>query len=122
MPDEAKPLATLVDAANLPIAAELIPEHQQLEVPGTSTSVHEVGNLAGASIGIWEMSVGAMRNIEAEEYFVVLSGAGNIKIEQRAGFTAQEIELVPGSLVRLHAGMHTEWRVTQTLRKIYLSL
>ncbi|MGO2051262.1 cupin domain-containing protein [Glutamicibacter sp. 287] len=122
MAEETRPLATLVDAASIPLAAELIPEHLQLGAAGTRTAVYEVGDLAGTSIGIWEMSIGAMRDIEADEYFVVLSGSGNIKIAQRAGFAAQEIELFPGALVRLHAQMHTEWRVTKTLRKIYLSL
>jgi uncharacterized cupin superfamily protein len=34
--------------------------------------------------------------------------------------SAEPIDLGPGSVVRLSAGMATEWLVRETLRKVYL--
>ena len=31
------------------------------------------------------------------------------------------IDLRPGAVVRLHAGERTEWTITSTLRKVYVS-
>ncbi|MGO2550602.1 MAG: cupin domain-containing protein [Glutamicibacter arilaitensis] len=81
----------------------------------------ELGTLDDAEIGVWEMSVGAMADIENDEWFVVLSGQATVQILEAGGFAAQEIELAPGSVVRLHQGMETRWTVTQTLRKIYFA-
>ena len=48
---------------------------------------------------------------------VVLQGAATVAFEDRAPMT-----LAPGDVVRLHAGQRTVWTVTQTLRKVYMSL
>ncbi|WP_121867240.1 cupin domain-containing protein [Glutamicibacter nicotianae] len=82
----------------------------------------ELGTLGDAEVGIWEMSAGAMRDIESDEYFAVLSGRATVQILEAGGFGAQELRLVPGSVARLHAGMSTLWTVTETLRKIYFTL
>lgn len=68
------------------------------------------------------MSPGFMQDVEADEYFVVLSGRGRLQILGSDGFSTQEIELANGTAVRLKAGMHTRWAVTETLRKIYFTL
>ncbi|UZX02854.1 hypothetical protein F8G81_09720 [Arthrobacter sp. CDRTa11] len=39
-----------------------------------STGTRELEAFAGAGIGIWEMTEGGMRDIEAEELFVVTAG------------------------------------------------
>ena len=39
-----------------------------------STGVAELGRFGGLDVGIWEMTPGVMRDVEAEEVFVVLSG------------------------------------------------
>lgn len=72
--------------------------------------------IAGAEVGIWEMTVGAMRDIEADEFFVVLSGSATVEFDD--GTPA--LHLRPGSVARLSQGAHTRWTVTETLRKIYV--
>lgn len=119
-PDPFSP-AQILDAAALQLTHEPVPDTQQLSQLRTTTALHEVGALGGTEVGIWEMSLGAMSDVEADEYFVVLSGTGTLKVLATAGFQAQEVELFPGALVRLFAGMHTEWQITSTLRKVYLS-
>ncbi|MGH3653715.1 cupin domain-containing protein [Glutamicibacter sp.] len=90
-------------------------------VPAT-TGYRALGTLGEAEVGIWEMSAGAMQDVEADEYFAVLAGSATVQILEADGFGAQELVLVPGSVVRLHAGMKTRWTVTKTLRKIYFTL
>ena len=52
--------------------------------------------------------------------FVVLSGRATVLLG--AGEPdAETIEIQAGSVVRLAAGTHTVWTVTETLRKIYIS-
>ncbi len=47
----------------------------------------------------------------------MLHGAATVTFEDRAPMT-----LSPGDVVRLHAGQRTVWTVTETLRKVYISL
>jgi uncharacterized cupin superfamily protein len=70
----------------------------------------------GTSIGVWEMTAGASRDVEEDEVFVVLSGAATIVIDGE-----QPVEIGPGSLVRLTAGSRTTWTVRETLRKVYVT-
>jgi uncharacterized cupin superfamily protein len=46
----------------------------------------------------------------------VLSGRATV-----TGIADQPVELVPGSVVRLAAGMRSTWTVHETLRKVYLA-
>jgi uncharacterized cupin superfamily protein len=70
----------------------------------------------GAEIGVWEMSAGAVRDVEAEEAFVLLAGRGVIEVEG-----GPSVEIRPGDLVRLAAGARTVWHVTEPLRKVYVT-
>ncbi|MFC4069598.1 cupin domain-containing protein [Actinoplanes subglobosus] len=70
----------------------------------------------GAEIGVWEMSAGAVRDVEAEEAFVLLAGRGVIEVEG-----GPAVEIRPGDLVRLAAGTRTVWHVTEPLRKVYVT-
>lgn len=115
------PPATLIDAANLKLVHEPIESSARLDHSGTTTGLQEITTFGDVEVGVWEMSQGSMRDVEASEIFVVLSGSGTLKILESHGFAAQEFKLHPGALVQLQSGMHTEWRITQTLRKIYLS-
>lgn len=100
---------------------EIESEQQLAGQPAATVGLMELGTLDDAEIGVWEMSVGAMADIENDEWFVVLSGQATVQILEAGGFAAQEIELAPGSVVRLHQGMETRWTVTQALRKIYFA-
>lgn len=121
MTDSHKPQALLVDANTFELDSTAVASSQQLGSVQTSSGFYAVGELDETEVGIWEMSIGAIKDLESDEFFVVLSGAGIVEILPVDGFRSQHLELFPGALIRLHAGMHTEWRVTQKIRKVYLS-
>lgn len=115
--------ASIVQAGDAELSHEPIGEDQRADGQAPATTGYAVlGTLGDAEVGIWEMSGGAMRDIESDEYFVVLSGRATVQILEAGGFGAQELRLVPGSVARLHAGMRTQWTVTETLRKFYFTL
>jgi uncharacterized cupin superfamily protein len=72
---------------------------------------------SGVEAGVWEMTEGCVRDVEADEIFVVLSGDATLRFAD-----GETLHLRPGALVRLHAGDRTEWCVRETLRKLYVSL
>lgn len=115
--------AGIVQADALEVKHVAIGDEQVVAGQASATAGYrELGTLGDAGIGVWEMSRGAMQDIEADEYFVVLAGCATVQILEADGFGAQELVLVPGSVARLHAGMRTRWIVTETLRKIYFTL
>jgi uncharacterized cupin superfamily protein len=67
-------------------------------------------------VGLWEAGPGTDTDVEADEVFLVLSGAGTVRFEDSTA-----IDLRPGVLVRLRAGDRTTWVVTERLRKLYLA-
>jgi uncharacterized protein len=81
-----------------------------------TAAVTALTEVAGAEVGVWEMSPGTVRDVEADEVFVVLSGRATLAVE--GGVT---LELGPGSVVRLAEGARTAWTVTETLRKVYVT-
>ncbi|WP_411731971.1 cupin domain-containing protein [Paeniglutamicibacter sp.] len=89
--------------------------------PATTATV-PLGTLAGTEFGIWEMGVGSVYDVEAEEIFVVTAGHGTVVIEPFDGHPARTADLVPGTVMRLSAGMKTTWTVTEPLRKIYFTV
>ncbi len=109
--------------AGQPLAASAVAvTHEELDaasvVDGLPTAGYTVlDTLGDTEIGIWEMSVGTATDTEEDEVFVVVSGRASIH------FAADDRTIVVGSgdVVRLTAGMHTTWTVTETLRKIYVS-
>lgn len=82
------------------------------------TGTRELEAFAGVEVGIWEMTEGGMRDIEAEELFVVTAGNATLVIHHQEG-RDETIQLVPGALVRLSEGLKTTWAVTSPLRKVY---
>jgi uncharacterized cupin superfamily protein len=71
--------------------------------------------VAGVEVGVWEMTPGTATDTEADEVFVVLSGSATVTFED-----GEEVDLGPGTVVRLRAGEQTTWVVRETLRKIYV--
>jgi uncharacterized cupin superfamily protein len=69
----------------------------------------------GVEVGVWEMSTGAVRDVEAEEAFLVLAGRATIETG------GETFEVARGDLVRLAAGTRTVWTVTEPLRKLYVT-
>ncbi len=106
----------LVDAASAtlqhaPVTAE--------QVVGGSPTVGYLllGEFSGHEYGIWEMTPGAMSDVEEDELFVVLSGHGVVE----HGDDRTKTVLTPGVVVRLSAGARTTWTITETLRKVWIS-
>lgn len=122
-----------IDTTAYPLDHEPIEEWQRLDpaeavAPGggatppaaeTTTAFAELGTIGDVDYGLWEMSTGAMRDVEGDEVFLVISGAGRIEFDDPA---QEPVVLAPGSLVRLTAGMKTRWYVDKSpLRKLFIA-
>jgi uncharacterized protein len=67
-------------------------------------------------VGLWEAGPGRDTDVEADEVFLVLTGAGSVTFDDGSA-----IDLRPGVLVRLHEGDRTTWAISERLRKLYLA-
>jgi uncharacterized cupin superfamily protein len=108
------PAGAVTDAAALVLAHEPV-SADQVVAGSPTTGIHEIDE----STGVWEMTPGAMSDVEVDELFVVLAGEATVGFIDPA---LPSIELRPGSVVRLEAGMRTVWTVRETLRKVYIAL
>lgn len=112
---EVMKLNTLVHAGSLFVEHEPVAPDQVVEGhPHTGTGT--LGQFGGLEVGVWEMTPGVMRDVEADEVFVVLSGAATVEFADGT----PSLVLGPGDVVRLAEGAETVWTVTETLRKVYL--
>jgi len=111
------PAGTVVHGASLPAAHEPLPD-EQIVTGSPSTGLVELGAFSGVGLGVWEMTPGTATDVEVDEVFIVLSGRARIVFTDR---DLDPIEIGAGDIVRLETGMRTEWTVTETLRKVYLS-
>lgn len=107
----------LTDAPALALEHEPVPADQVVSGAPT-TGYRALDESDAGEIGVWEMTPGAMRDVEVDEVFVVLSGAATVEFEHPH---RSPIVLAPGSVVRLDAGMKTIWTVRETLRKVFIS-
>jgi uncharacterized protein len=96
-------------------AEPLAPDGESEALATSSRALLGAAPEAGTEVGLWEAGPGSDTDTEADEVFLVLSGAGTVSFAD-----GSRIELRPGVLVRLHAGDHTTWAVTERLRKLYL--
>lgn len=103
------------DARLLPLETT-VPAGTEIVAGTPSAGVTPLTTFAGAELGVWEMTAGTARDVEADEIFVVLAGDATVRFTD-----GETIELRPGAVVRLSAGDHTEWQVRETLRKLYLA-
>lgn len=86
-----------------------------------STALHELGTFHGVELGVWEMSEGGMFDTEADEVFLVLSGAATVEFLSADGAVTSTRQLTAHSMMRFDAGTRTRWTVTEALRKVYLT-
>jgi uncharacterized cupin superfamily protein len=103
-------------AAGLQLTLTDVPVAQRVS-GSPRTGVKSLGQFGGTNIGVWEMTPGIMRDVEVDEIFIVLHGAATVEFKD-----STPLNLSQGDVVRLHAGQETVWTVTQTLRKVYISL
>lgn len=107
---------SVVHAASQWLERQPVPAEQCLGgEPRTGTA--ELGKFGELTVGVWEMTPGVMRDVEAEEVFVVLSGTATVGFDDGS----PAITLSAGDVVRLAKGTKTVWTVTETLRKVYLT-
>lgn len=66
------------------------------------------------STGVWRCSEGRVRDVEADETFVVLSGRATISHD---GATH---EVGPGDVCVLPEGARTEWTIHEELTKVFV--
>ena len=104
----------LLQAAALTVEHSPIPTDQVVE--GSPTAGFTVLVEGTPEIGVWEHTPGISTDVEADELFVVLNGDATLEIEGH-----KPLDLVPGAVVRLAAGMRTTWTVRETLRKLYVT-
>lgn len=97
-----------------PLDHEPLPREQVLDGSPT-TGAAELDSSLGVEVGVWEITPGTSTDTEVDEVFVVLSGRATVH-----GVADSALEIGPGSVVRLEAGMRTTWVVHETLRKIYV--
>lgn len=98
------------------VGIEAEPVSAEQLVAGTpTTGWTSLVDFGATELGVWEMTPGAVTDIEIDEVFCVLAGRASVEFLDPP---AAPIELVPGALVRLQAGWRTRWTVTETLRKI----
>lgn len=116
-----------LDAGLLTEAATVALEHAPLPadqvVAGSPTTASLVlDENDGVEIGVWEMTPGTATDTEIDEVFVVLAGRASVSFDEVPdGVAPTPIELAPGAVVRLTAGMRTTWTVRETLRKVYIA-
>jgi uncharacterized cupin superfamily protein len=103
-------------AREIEIPLSDVPAEQRVSGAPKTGSV-QIEKFGGTMVGVWEMTPGTMRDVEVDEILTVLSGAAVVEFQDGSTIT-----LEPGTVARLHAGQHTVWTVTETLRKVYVLL
>jgi uncharacterized cupin superfamily protein len=103
-------------AREIEIPLQDVPAGQRISGAPRTGSV-QIEKFGGTVVGVWEMTPGVMRDVEVDEILTVLAGAATVEFQDGGRIT-----LEPGTVARLHAGQHTVWTVTETLRKVYVLL
>ena len=109
----------VVQATTIALEHEPLPPDQVVAgapTTGFAMLVEASPERSGPEIGVWEMTPGIATDVEVDEVFVVLAGRATVLMP---GLDA--VELAPGSVGQLTAGMATTWTVHETLRKIYVA-
>ncbi len=105
-----------IDATALPLSRRELPPEQTVKGDARVGAV-ELGTLNECSIGVWEITPSVSTDVEADEFFVVLSGRATVSFEDGT----PDMHLQPGCIARLKAGSRSTWTVTETLRKVYIA-
>lgn len=85
--------------------------------PATAAAEIAAAPLPGGgtlSTGVWRCTRGRVRDVEADETFIVLSGRATIEHDGTA------YEVGPGDVCVLPAGAATEWTIHEDLTKVFV--
>lgn len=104
-------------ASEVSIPHEPVPR-EQIVSGSPSTGTLELGQWHGLEVGVWEITPGVMTDVEVDELCIILSGAGTV--ERVIDGQPVHHTLAAGVVLKLLAGEATTWRVTETVRKVYL--
>lgn len=69
-----------LSAGDLSLELIGVPEEQSLG-GDPQTGAVDLGVLGGVEVGVWEMTNGTMRDVEADEIFIVLSGRAVVEFD-----------------------------------------
>lgn len=105
------------DAGNLDATWDPVAPEQTVS-GSPATRFVDLDDGEGRVIGVWEHSPGVSTDVEVDEVFAVLAGSGILSFPDS---DLAPVELKPGVIVRLTAGMNTRWDVSDTLRKVYIA-
>lgn len=96
-------------AASVPIDLEPV-EGDQL------AGATDLGAFGNGSFGVWTITEGVSTDVEVDEVSVILAGRGTVE-DLDSGAVVQ---LTPGTVLRLAAGVRTRWTITEPIRKVYV--
>ena len=108
--------ALAADIALHPVSPDQVPAIDGAGNPQTGSVV--LGHFGDHEIGVWEMTVGAMTDVEVDEVSIIITGSGSVERTIDGEQVTQRLQ--PGVVLQLRAGEETLWWVTETLRKVYL--
>lgn len=111
------PAGIAFDPTTIGIVFEPI-DQDQVRSGSPRTRYSDVDETDQRTIGVWEHTAGVSTDVEVDEVFVVLAGSGTLTFEEP---DLPSVDLRPGVIVRLTAGMRTVWTITETLRKVYIA-
>lgn len=100
---------------DVPLDREPLPPDTVVSGAPTAGS-RVIQTLGGVEVGVWEMTTGTARDVEADEVFVVLAGSATIEFDD-----GREVSVGPGDVMTLVQGQRTVWRVTDPIRKVYVT-
>jgi uncharacterized cupin superfamily protein len=105
-------------ALSADITTEPVPADQKISgEPETGTLV--LGTWHDKEVGVWDMTVGEIHDVEVDEICIIIAGLGEVERTLHGETLVQLLQ--PGVVVKLHDQEKTIWRVKETLRKIYLA-
>ncbi len=81
--------------------------------PSTATLL--LGLFGTTEVGLWSMEPGEADDVEADELALVVAGRATITSPGQP-----DVEVGPGSLLRLQAGTPTHWSVHERLTKLFV--
>ncbi|HUH53796.1 MAG TPA: cupin domain-containing protein [Microbacteriaceae bacterium] len=111
---------TKISGLNYQIALEEVPAEETIAGdPRQGTA--ELGKIAGAEVGIWELRDGTVIDTEIDEVFVVIAGGAKIEFLDDQGDPYEVVNVTSGDVMRLAAGAQTRWSVSDFIRKVYIA-